>query len=58
MSPSIMASGRISLGDVTPNNVGQLRKLNQAIFPVNYGDKFYQDVLEVGELAKLGTLTQ
>ncbi|KAI8145606.1 acyl-CoA N-acyltransferase [Fennellomyces sp. T-0311] len=48
-----MTSGRISLGDVTPNNVGQLRKLNQVIFPVNYGEKFYQDVLEVGELAKL-----
>ena len=55
MSPSIMTSERIALGDVTCNNVGQLRKLNQVIFPVNYGDKFYQDVIEAGELAKLGT---
>ena len=54
MSPSIMTSERIDLGDVTCNNVGQLRKLNQVIFPVNYGDKFYQDVIEAGELAKLG----
>ncbi|KAI7859328.1 acyl-CoA N-acyltransferase [Circinella umbellata] len=48
-----MTSERIALGDVTCNNVGQLRKLNQVIFPVNYGDKFYKDVIEAGELAKL-----
>ena len=24
------------------------------VFPVSYNDKFYRDVLEVGELAKLG----
>uniref|UniRef100_A0A8C8YNC2 N-alpha-acetyltransferase 50 n=1 Tax=Prolemur simus TaxID=1328070 RepID=A0A8C8YNC2_PROSS len=35
--------GRIELGDVTPHNIKQL----------NYNDKFYKDVLEVGELAKL-----
>ncbi|CAB4004167.1 N-alpha-acetyltransferase 50 isoform X1 [Paramuricea clavata] len=48
-----MRSGRIELGDVTPHNIKQLRKLNSVIFPVSYNDKFYKDVLEVGELAKL-----
>uniref|UniRef100_A0A8C7YSL6 N-alpha-acetyltransferase 50 n=1 Tax=Oryzias sinensis TaxID=183150 RepID=A0A8C7YSL6_9TELE len=43
------------LGDVTPHNIKQLKRLNQVIFPVSYNDKFYKDVLEVGELAKLGT---
>ena len=28
--------------------------LNQVVFPVTYNDKFYKDVLDVGELAKLG----
>lgn len=54
MSPSIVQSQRISLGDVTPNNIGQLRKLNSVLFPINYGPNFYHDVLEAGELAKLG----
>lgn len=30
-----------------------MKRLNQVIFPVSYNDKFYKDVLEVGELAKL-----
>ncbi|XP_014400875.1 N-alpha-acetyltransferase 50 isoform X1 [Myotis myotis] len=48
-----MAISRIELGDVTPHNIKQLKRLNQVIFPVSYNDKFYKDVLEVGELAKL-----
>ena len=28
----------------------------QFVFPVTYNDKFYKDVLEVGELAKLAYL--
>lgn len=39
---------------MTPHNIKQLKRLNQVIFPVSYNDKFYKDVLEVGELAKLG----
>lgn len=44
---------RIELGDVTPHNIRQLKRLNQFVFPVSYNDKFYKDVLEAGELAKL-----
>ncbi|XP_074157321.1 N-alpha-acetyltransferase 50 isoform X1 [Sminthopsis crassicaudata] len=47
------SGSRIELGDVTPHNIKQLKRLNQVIFPVSYNDKFYKDVLEVGELAKL-----
>ncbi|CAG8501807.1 20109_t:CDS:2 [Racocetra fulgida] len=36
---------RIALGDVTHNNLGQLKR-----------EKFYKDVLEVGEFAKLGKI--
>ncbi|XP_073474025.1 LOW QUALITY PROTEIN: N-alpha-acetyltransferase 50-like [Aquarana catesbeiana] len=49
----LCSSSRIELGDVTPHNIKQLKRLNQVIFPVSYNDKFYKDVLEVGELAKL-----
>jgi ribosomal protein S18 acetylase RimI-like enzyme len=45
--------GVIELGDVTVHNVKQLKRLNQAIFPVVYNDKFYKDVLQFGELVKL-----
>uniref|UniRef100_A0A2K5EBC5 Uncharacterized protein n=1 Tax=Aotus nancymaae TaxID=37293 RepID=A0A2K5EBC5_AOTNA len=34
---------RIKLGDVTPHNIKQLKRLNQVIFPVNYNDKFCKD---------------
>lgn len=45
--------GRIELGDVTQHNIKQLKKLNSVVFPVAYNDKFYRDILDVGELAKL-----
>jgi hypothetical protein len=47
----------ISFTDITPKNVEQLRKLNLAIFPVRYNDKFYSlDVLkpEHSDITKLG----
>ncbi|PAV60242.1 hypothetical protein WR25_07118 [Diploscapter pachys] len=42
----------IQLGDITHHNVLQLRRLNQAVFPVTYNDKFYTEVISAGELAK------
>uniref|UniRef100_A0A8B9WFW1 N-acetyltransferase domain-containing protein n=1 Tax=Bos mutus grunniens TaxID=30521 RepID=A0A8B9WFW1_BOSMU len=51
-----MKGSRIELGDVTPHNIKQLKRLNQVIFPVSYNDKFYKDVLEVGELESEATL--
>jgi hypothetical protein len=46
----------IDLGDLTDKNVGQLKILNAAIFPVKYNDKFYTDLLLPGreDLTKLG----
>ncbi|XP_022661550.1 N-alpha-acetyltransferase 50-like [Varroa jacobsoni] len=44
---------RIELGAVTPHNYRQLKVLNSVVFPVIYNDKFYQNVLEVGDLARL-----
>ncbi len=51
---SVYFRGRTELGDVTVHNIKQLKRLNQVVFPVTYNDKFYKDVLEVGDLAKLG----
>eukprot|EP00455_Lapot_gusevi_P006803 TRINITY_DN1291_c0_g1_i4.p1 TRINITY_DN1291_c0_g1~~TRINITY_DN1291_c0_g1_i4.p1 ORF type:complete len:173 (+),score=52.89 TRINITY_DN1291_c0_g1_i4:57-575(+) len=37
----------ITFGNITEKNVEQLRRLNIAIFPVRYNDKFYQtDILK------------
>ncbi|RKP24159.1 acyl-CoA N-acyltransferase, partial [Syncephalis pseudoplumigaleata] len=33
---------RLALVDITGNNVGQLRCLNRALFPVQYPDSFYE----------------
>ncbi len=67
--------GVTELGDITPHNIKQLKKLNAVVFPITYTDKvwgtivqrcsihtllnsiqFYKDVLDLGELAKLGIL--
>lgn len=45
-----MKGSRIDLGAMTTHNIKQLKRLNQVIFPVSY-NKFYKDVLEVGELS-------
>ncbi|KAG0222299.1 hypothetical protein BGW41_006074 [Actinomortierella wolfii] len=50
------SSHRIALGDVTPNNLGQLKRLNSVIFPIAYQPSFYKEVLEVGEFAKIGAV--
>ncbi|CAF1613015.1 unnamed protein product [Didymodactylos carnosus] len=42
------------LGDLTQHNLKQLKVLNRDVFPVAYNEKFYKDLLEAGELAKLG----
>lgn len=47
---------RIDLGEITQHNIKQLKLLNQVILPVTYNDKFYKDVLDVGDLAKLGNV--
>jgi len=38
-------SASTDLGDLTEKNIGQLKILNTAIFPVKYNDKFYTDLL-------------
>ena len=41
------AAKHISFGSVTEKNVEQLKKLNLAVFPVRYNDKFYQDIATI-----------
>ncbi|KAG0266661.1 hypothetical protein BG011_001508 [Mortierella polycephala] len=47
------AAFRVGLGDITPNNLGQLKRLNTVLFPVVYAPSFYKEVLEIGEFAKI-----
>lgn len=55
-----MGAGRevqISLDGVRDKNLMQLKKLNTALFPVRYNDKYYVDALASGEYTKLGSIT-
>jgi hypothetical protein len=45
---------RTSLDGVRDKNVMQLKKLNTALFPVRYNDKYYQDVISSKDFSKLG----
>lgn len=38
------AQKHISFGEVGPKNIEQVRKLNLAVFPVRYNEKFYTDL--------------
>eukprot|EP00727_Mastigamoeba_balamuthi_P013108 m51a1_g842 hypothetical protein (177) ;mRNA; r:766983-767752 len=40
------AEATVSLGELTPKNVGQLRVLNDHVFPVKYNDNFYNTIVE------------
>lgn len=54
-----MGAGRevqISLDGVRDKNLMQLKKLNTALFPVRYNDKYYADALASGEFTKLGSI--
>lgn len=53
MVPTIPVTSRISLGNVTDESLPDLVDLHSRVFPVTYGDKFYQEVMNAGELAKL-----
>ncbi|RWV77586.1 hypothetical protein BHE74_00056590 [Ensete ventricosum] len=44
----------ITLDGVRDKNVMQLKKLNAALFPVRYNDKYYADALASGDFTKLG----
>ncbi|KAK0570109.1 N-acetyltransferase 5 [Tilletia horrida] len=41
----------ISLTAPTPNNIGQVRKLNSVLFPVRYSERWYKDLLKPDNLA-------
>lgn len=52
-----MGGGRevpISLEGLRDKNLMQLKKLNTALFPVRYNDKYYADALLSGDFTKLG----
>ncbi|VDD79181.1 unnamed protein product [Mesocestoides corti] len=44
---------RIELGELTQHNINQLRIINRTVFPVNYTDKFYTDLLKQPQLCRL-----
>eukprot|EP01098_Paradermamoeba_levis_P006439 TRINITY_DN266_c0_g1_i1.p1 TRINITY_DN266_c0_g1~~TRINITY_DN266_c0_g1_i1.p1 ORF type:complete len:166 (-),score=41.92 TRINITY_DN266_c0_g1_i1:34-531(-) len=43
----------VVFGEVNEKNLGQLKLLNTAIFPVKYYDKFYKDLLLSEEMTRL-----
>lgn len=43
----------ISLDDITPNNLGTFKKINQVTLPCHYGDNWYQDSLNSDQIVKL-----
>ena len=50
---------RIERTDLTPNNIGQVRRLNSVLLPVAYSERFYKDALkdEVRNICKIGALS-
>ncbi|KAK9457500.1 acyl-CoA N-acyltransferase [Dipodascopsis uninucleata] len=49
----MVAKYSIVLDDLTPNNLGILRKINTVVLPTSYSDAWYKESLTVGELVKL-----
>jgi hypothetical protein len=49
-----MSRHPVQLDDLTANNLGVLKRINSVVLPTNYGEAWYKDSLNVGQLAKLG----
>ena len=45
---------KLDLGNLTEKNMGQLKKLNTATFPVKYKDQFYLDLVKYFDYCRLG----
>mmetsp|Transcript_103459 Transcript_103459/g.183789 ORF Transcript_103459/g.183789 Transcript_103459/m.183789 type:complete len:186 (-) Transcript_103459:43-600(-) len=45
---------KLELGNLTEKNMGQLKKLNLATFPVLYKDQFYLDLVKSLQYCRLG----
>jgi len=45
---------KLDLGHLTEQNIGQLKKLNTATFPVHYQEQFYLDLLKNLDYCRLG----
>ncbi|GAA5967762.1 hypothetical protein JCM11641_005759 [Rhodosporidiobolus odoratus] len=43
---SIRVKPRVNLGELTPNNLGTVRKLHNCLFPVSYSPHFFASVLD------------
>lgn len=52
-----MSRHPVQLDDLTANNLGVLKRINSVVLPTNYGETWYKDSLNVGQLAKLGKST-
>merc|ERR1712106_13507 len=46
-------TGSIELGSLTVHNLEQVKLLNSVLFPLIYTPKFYNELLKVGEYAKM-----
>lgn len=49
----VPSSHRITLCNITIESLPDLMELHTRVFPVSYGQKFYDEVLHAGDLAKL-----
>merc|ERR1712028_315134 len=61
MGPEVAAASakkrknlKLDFGNLTEKNLGQLKKLNEATFPVTYKTQFYQDLFKSLDYTKLG----
>lgn len=43
----------VSLDDLTPNNLGTMKKINQVTLPCTYSDSWYQESLNSDQIVKL-----
>jgi hypothetical protein len=53
--PAKRQKSTITVGDVTEKNINQVKVMNSVIFPVPYGAKFYQSVLQKPDLCQIGS---
>uniref|UniRef100_A0A914YHA9 N-terminal methionine N(alpha)-acetyltransferase NatE n=1 Tax=Panagrolaimus superbus TaxID=310955 RepID=A0A914YHA9_9BILA len=52
-APKYIGKCFLQIGEVTQHNIAQLKEINKQVLPVVYNERFYNEVMNAGEFAKL-----
>ena len=56
VTPSLSSTPVLSLIPIIPSTIPQLRSINDILFPMNYQERYYKEVLALDSFSHFGTI--